>query len=320
MQPDNSHDGDRPSPDSSGGYKISPSQWKLFFTILVIGSAGMAYGFLRHSRFQDSAALYVGLPLLLALGLSLTPKAKSAMGATMKGITIALLLAAPVFQEGYICILFAAPIFYLVGFLAAWGVDRARKRGDGKGKLQTALVSTVLALMALEGTSEFTSFPRDHEIVVTKTVPASLSAVREALAKPPVLGEDKPFFLNIFPYPVAMKGEGLKVGDTRRATFVAYKHIFWNRVEGDAVFTVTEATDRKITFSLANDTSYVGHYVGWKKSEVELTPVDAEHTQVTWKLSFHRKYDPYWYFGTLQKYAVGLVAEELIDHAATPRT
>jgi hypothetical protein len=116
-----------------------------------------------------------------------------------------------------------------------------------------------------------------------------------------------------------MEGKGLGVGDTRRATFVAYKHIFWNRVEGDAVFVITEATDRKVTFSLASDTSYVSHYVGWKKSQVELTPIDANHTQVTWALSFHRKYDPYWYFGTLQKYAVSLAAEELIDHAATPQ-
>ena len=47
---------------------------------------------------------------------------------------------------------------------------------------------------------------------------------------------------------------------------------------------------------------------------------NAGHTLVTWRLSFHRKYDPYWYFGTLQRYAVGLVAEELIAHAATPGT
>ena len=95
--------------------------------------------------------------------------------------------------------------------------------------------------------------------------------------------------------------------------------MFWNRVEGTAVFEVTQATERKITFSLVTDTSYVGHYVDWRKSEVELAPADANHTLVTWRLSFHRKYDAYWYFGTLQKYAASLVAEELIDHAATPR-
>jgi hypothetical protein len=305
--------------DDNGRY-IKSSQWRLFFAVLVIGCAGLVYRMLRYGGIQESAALYVGLPVLLALGFTLTPKSRSAMGATMKGITIALLLAAPVFTEGYICILFAAPIFYLVGALTVKIFSFARRRSDNSGKLQTAMVSTVLALMAMEGTSELTSFPREHKIVVSKTVSGSLAAVRDTLSKAPILGENKPLFLSIFPYPVTISGEGLQVGDTRRATFVAYKHIFWNRVEGDAVFTITETSPRKITFTLVSDTSYVEHYLGWKTSEVELTPVDPDNTEVTWKLTFHRKYDPYWYFGTLQKYTVRLVARELIDHAATPRS
>lgn len=320
MEPESPNENERPSPLKKAKYKIATSQWTLFFTILAIGCAGIVYAYLKESRYLDSAALYIGLPLILALGMSLTPKSESGMGATMKGITIALVLAAPIFREGYICILFSAPIFYLIGFLIAWGVGKARKHRDKHRKLQSAFISTMLAVMALEGTSEMTSFPRDHEVEVIKTVPASLAAVRQALAKSPSLGKQKPFFLRIFPYPVAMEGEGLNVGDTRRATFVAYKHIFWNRVEGDQVFAITEATDRKITSNLVSDTSYVGHYLDWKTSQVELTPLNATHTQVTWRLSFHRKYDPYWYFGTLQKYAARLVAEELIDHAATPHT
>ncbi len=316
-QPDPKQDGGGPK---DTGYKIGPGQWKLFFTVLVIGCAGLVYWFLRRGGLEQSAALYTGLPLLLALGLSLTPPDKSATGATMKGMAIALLLAAPLLQEGYICILFASPLFFGVGLIIAAIVDWSRKRRDTKGKLQSAAVVAVIALMAIEGTTPGTSFPREHEVVVSKLVPAPIEAVRTTLARAPVLGDNKPLFLRIFPYPVALEGEGLSVGDQRRATFVAYKHIFWNRIEGSAVFAVTEATERKIAFELVSDTSYVAHYLGWKRSEVELTPTDAAHTLVTWRLSFHRKYDPYWYFGTLQKYAVGLVAEELIDHAATPGT
>jgi hypothetical protein len=317
MQPD-------PAPDESKpkdtGYKIGPGQWKLFFAVLVIGCAGLIYGYLRRKGLDQSAALYLGLPLLLALGLSLTPPDKSATGATMKGMAIAMLLAAPVFQEGYICILFASPLFFAVGLIIAAAIDWSRKRRDKKGNLQSAFVATAIALMAMEGVTPETSFPREHEVVVSKVVAAPIEAVRTALAEPPVLGKSKPFFLRIFPYPVSIEGDGLAVGDTRRATFVAYKHIFWNRIEGTAVFKVTEASERRIAFELASDTSYVAHYLGWKRSEVELAPAPNGGTLVTWRLSFHRKYDPYWYFGTLQKYAVGLVAEELIDHAATPRT
>jgi hypothetical protein len=317
MQPEPTQDESKPK---DSGYKIGPGQWKLFFAVLVIGCAGLIYWFLRRRGLDQSAALYTGLPLLLALGLSLTPPDKSATGATMKGMAIALLLAAPVFQEGYICILFASPLFFAVGLIIAAAIDWGRKRRAKKGNLQSALIATAIALMAMEGVTPETSFPREHEVVVSKVVPAPIDTVRATLARPPVLGEDKPFFLRIFPYPVDVQGGGLGVGDTRSATFVAYKHIFWNRLEGTAVFKVVEASERKIAFELASDTSYVAHYLGWKRSEVELTPTTNGGTLVTWRLSFHRKYDPYWYFGTLQKYAVGLVAEELIDHAATPRT
>lgn len=317
MQPDPQNDGGAPE---RKGYKIKPAQWWLFSAILVIGGAGLTYAFLRQQGLGETAALYLGLPLLLALGLSLTPQAKSATDAAIKGTVIALLAAAPVFQEGYICILFAAPLFVAVAAIVGLLVDWARRRRDNKSTLQCAAAAAVIALMALEGTTPGTSFPREHEVVVSKVIAASPEAVRAALEAPPVLGEKKPLFLRIFPYPVAIEGGGLKVGDQRRATFVAYKHIFWNRIEGTAAFEVTQASARKITFALVSDTSYVGHYVDWKKSEVELEPAGDGRTRVTWRLAFHRKYDPYWYFGTLQKYAVGLVAEELIDHAATPRT
>lgn len=312
-----------PAPDESEpenpGYKIGPGQWKLFFAVLVIGGAGLVYWALRRGGLEQSAALYTGLPLLIALGLSLTPPDKSAIGATMKGMAIAMLLAAPLFQEGYICILFASPLFFAVGLIIAASIDWGRQRRAKKGDLQSALLASAIALLAMEGVTPETSFPREHEVVVSKVVPAPIETVRTTLAQSPVLGQNKPFFLRIFPYPISTEGSGLAVGDTRSATFVAYKHIFWNRIEGTAVFNVVEARERKIAFELASDTSYVAHYLGWKRSEVELAPAGDGGTLVTWRLSFHRKYDPYWYFGMLQKYAARLVAEELIDHAATPR-
>ena len=217
-QPDPKQDGGGPK---DTGYKIGPGQWKLFFTVLVIGCAGLVYWFLRRGGLEQSAALYTGLPLLLALGLSLTPPDKSATGATMKGMAIALLLAAPLLQEGYICILFASPLFFGVGLIIAAIVDWSRKRRDTKGKLQSAALVAIIALMAIEGTTPGTSFPREHEVVVSKLVPAPIEAVRTTLARAPVLGDNKPLFLRIFPYPVALEGEGLRsgrsaAGDVRR--------------------------------------------------------------------------------------------------------
>lgn len=109
----------------------------------------MVYTILRKHNLYDSAALYIGLPLILALGLSLTPKTNSAMGATMKGMTIALLLSAVIFQEGYICILFASPIFYAVGAIIAYPIDRARKRKSKNITLQTAAIAVPMPIFQI---------------------------------------------------------------------------------------------------------------------------------------------------------------------------
>lgn len=297
--------------------ELSPQQWQLFFLCLAVGTAGLLYMLLARHDLAASALLYVGIPVALALGLCLTPRAKSAMGMTFKGITIILLIVAPLFQEGYICIIFASPIFYAVGIVATWALTRLTNP-NGKHKVEAAMIVTAFALISLEGTTSLTSLPRENRVTVSKVVPASLGSVRSKLSEPLSFSGPKPLFLRIFPYPVSVQGSGLQPGDTRRATFVAYKHIWWNRIEGDAVFSVSEATDRKVVFTPVRDSSYVGHYITWEGSEVDLEPLDDHHTRVTWTLSFQRKYDPSWYFGPLQRYAVRLAAEELIDHAATP--
>jgi hypothetical protein len=293
-------------------------QWNLFFGVLALGIVGMVYVLLRRQGLNDSAALYLGIPLILALAVSLLPASKSAMGATMKGMTIALLMSSFVFQEGYICIIFSAPIFYAVGALIAGSIDYARKRKDDKTP-RTAAIAVVIALLSLEGTTDATTFPRENEVTVSKIVDAPVGAIRDQLSKPPYLEGDKPAFLRIFPYPTAVTGQALKVGDEQRIVFVAYKHIWWTRVEGALTLRVSALGPDGIKFVATGDDSYLSHYLEWQSSEVALQPIDANHTRVTWTLAYRRNLDPSWYFGPMQHYAVHLAAEELIDHVATPR-
>lgn len=290
----------------------------LFYAVLVLGIGGFCYVLLQRHGLNDSAALYLGVPLILALGLSLLPASKSAFGATMKGITIALLLSAFVFQEGYICILFAAPIFYAVGALVALPIDAARARKE-KPTIQTAAIVSILALLSLEGTTDLTTVSRDNEVTVSKIVEAPIETVHGQLSKPPRFDGDKPAFLRIFPYPAAISGRALQVGDEERIVFVAYKHIWWTRVEGALVLKVSALGPNGIKFVATGDDSYLSHYLEWKSSEVVLEPIDAAHTRVTWILAYRRILDPSWYFGVMQRYAVRLAAEELIDNVATPR-
>jgi hypothetical protein len=305
------------SDDERPADKKPPVPWTLFFIVLALGATGISYVLLKRHHLSDSAALYLGIPLILALTLSRTPKTQSALGAIMKGMTIALLLSAYVFQEGYICILFSAPIFYAVGALVALPIDYYRDRN--RNNLRATALAAVVALLALEGTTDLTTVPRDNVVSVSKIVAAPASVILEELGKLPRLDGEKPVFLRIFPYPVSVSGAATKVGDERRAVFVAYKHIWWTRVEGTQVLRVTAIGPEGIKFAVVSDDTYLSHYLAWQASEVALRQIDAGHTQVTWTLRYRRILDPSWYFGPMQRYAVRLTAEELIDRVATPR-
>lgn len=297
----------------------TPNKIRYVVIALILAMACAIYLLLMYTNLQNTAALYVGLPVILALGMSLSPKSKTALGSTMKGITIALLIAPVVFREGYICILFAAPIFYLIGAIIGYSIDKANKQKDKLTKIQSTLVASLFALLSFEGITSFTSFPRYNEVIVSKVVNSNINLVREQLTKSPVLGQNKPYFLKIFPYPTSITGQGLNVGDERVVNFVAYKHIWWSKVEGDLVLKIAQSEPNQIRFDIVKDDSYLSHYVKWQGSCVMLKPIDDNKTKVTWRLSYKRLYDPAWYFYPLQTYAVKLAARELIDHAATPK-
>ena len=294
-------------------------QWGWFFTTLIIGLGCIYYVFLQKTNLQNSAALYIGLPMLLALGLSLTPKTKSVLGTTMKAITIALILSAILFREGYICIFFAAPIFYFVGAVIGVIIDIVLKRMKKRSTIHASGIAVfIFMLFSLEGVTDLLTWPRFNEIKASKVVNANIADIRAQLAKTPQLGPKKPFFLKIFPYPVNITGEGLDIGDERIVKFIAYKHIWWNKIEGDLRLKIAQYNDNHVQFEIVSDTSYLDHYLKWRSSDVSLESLDENHTQVTWTLTYDRIYDPAWYFGPMQRYAVKLAAQELIDHVATP--
>jgi hypothetical protein len=291
---------------------------KLFFIVLVLGAAGTVFTLLERSHLNSSAALYIGLPLLLAIGMSLLPATKSAMGATMKGITIGFLLAAVVLREGSICIIFAAPIFYGVGAIIAGMIDYSRRKSDQNSKVLSMVAIAIVLLLSTEGTLPATTFDRENAVEVSKVVNASRDDILAQLTKEITFDKDRPMFLRLFRYPVAVTPIGLKIGDETRISFVYFKHVWWSKVAGNLVLRTIESTPDKIAFSAASDDSYLSHYLQWQASVVTFKPINDQQTLVTWRLEYKRLLDPAWYFGTLQHFAVRQAAEQLIDNVAVP--
>ncbi|PYV76793.1 MAG: hypothetical protein DMG96_12870 [Acidobacteria bacterium] len=123
--------------------KFDGARWMLIFLILAVSAGTVMYKLTVREHLEQTSLLFVGIPAILAIILALTPKAKTALGAILKGLTVALLLSAPLLGEGFICIVMASPIFYGVGILIGVLVDENRKYR------QTTLSCLVLVLLPM---------------------------------------------------------------------------------------------------------------------------------------------------------------------------
>ncbi|MEZ4866122.1 MAG: hypothetical protein R3C14_32700 [Caldilineaceae bacterium] len=107
------------------------ARWVLVGLILALAAARLAQMWLLQHELQQTAALFVGLPTLIAVIITLTARPASLIGMIVTGITIAIVLSALVLGEGIVCLIMAAPLLYLIGILAGWATNLARMPGCG---------------------------------------------------------------------------------------------------------------------------------------------------------------------------------------------
>jgi hypothetical protein len=294
-------------------YSIGAAQWWVVALVVALMTGSFLYRYLVHPLYGHSAAMFIGIPAILAVLLALTPKAKTVTGGIVKGITLALLVVAPLLGEGYLCILFASPLFYLVGMLVGIPVDMMRKRDRSRQTL--SCMALLLLPMSLEGIWPQFAFDRRESVEVTRIVNAPAESVERALARSPGINRRLPAFLRIgFPRPLAATGSGLAIG--------AERSILFSGAEGDPagylVMRVAESRPGYVRFETVSDRSKLTQWIRWDASEVSWTPTDARHTRVTWRVRFERELDPAWYFAPWERTAVRQAAIYLISANADP--
>jgi hypothetical protein len=292
-------------------YRISSAQWSLVGITLALAVAAVLYRVLVLGRLEQTAGLFIGLPTVIAIILALTPRAKSVTGLILRGTTIALLLSGPLLGEGFICILMAAPLFYLVGAVVGLIIDNQRK----KSQRLYAVVLLPLLLSSLEGTTPALTFPKRERVTVTKSIAMSAAALEEALAHPPRFAGPMPRFLRLrFPLPVESRGEGLTNGAPRVIHFAGGEG-----KPGDLTLRVADRGPGAVTFETVSDKSKVAHWLTWRASRVTWRPLRGDRTEVTWTIVYDRELAPAWYFGPWEHYATRLAADYLIDSVAAAR-
>lgn len=310
----------------------SAARWAIITITLALGIGGLLYRLAQDNYLHQSAAFFIGVPTVLAITLALTPKAKSATGMIVKGLTLALLLSGVVFFEGFICILMAAPLFYLVGIVIGIPIDRARRRKQSEGRIYS-VVGVAFLLLSLEGATPATSFSQKEVVRVTREIDASSSTVEQALGSTPRFDGDLPLYLKLgFPRPVAARGRGLEVGDRRTIIFgdespmepmgVTHEHhsdhVNPADTGGVLELKIVRSENGLVVFKPVRDATAFTHWISWGRSIVRWETSGDGSTEVSWTLHFKRRLSPTWYFGPWQRYAAEKAVGYLIDTVVTP--
>ncbi len=296
--------------DEPSNRRIQPAQWAVIMLAVASTAVTILYYWVRHLYLGHTAVMFLGIPMVLAILLALTPRQQTVTGGILKGITLGLLILAPILREGFLCILFASPLFYLVGIIIGVAADRARERTSS-----LLCTSLVLLPMCLEGVFPATTWNRAQSVTVERVVQGSTDAVEGALAHSPNIHQTLPAYLAIgFPRPLQAYGEGLAVGASRTIHFSGAE----GDPEGDLIMRVSDRRAGYVRYQTVSDASKLTQWLRWNSSEVSWQPIDRDHTRVTWTIQFERQLDPAWYFVLWERAAVYEAAAYLIQSNATP--
>jgi len=283
-------------------------RFALFVFIVVLASASVLYRFLVTQHIEQSAAMFIGIPALMAVGLTFVPKGTKVTGAIMWNMTFFLLLLGVLLVEGFICILMAAPFFYAIGFVVGILIDGARARKqlrESQMKIRCSLV-LIFGLMSLEGVVDNWNFNRSEIIRVDALVRGSLEDVRLQSELGPQFSRDRlPLYLRLgFPFPAQVEGEGMAVGDEWKVYFEGGEGS-----PGDLIVRVTESTSDSLVCECVSDESHIAHWLDWREVRWDFSEGREGDTIVKMTMSYERLLDPAWYFGPAERYGVRKAGE-----------
>src|SRR4051812_23721350 len=89
---------DEPAESTGAGRpRLTARQWRLIVVIIALAAGSTAFHLLALTGFRHSAAVFIGIPTLLALLVARSGRPATGTGVVMRVITLALLLSSIVF-------------------------------------------------------------------------------------------------------------------------------------------------------------------------------------------------------------------------------
>ncbi len=277
-------------------------QLALLVLIFTMAIGAFLYRWLVLERLEQTAALFIGLPMLISIALTFTPTSKTVTGMLVKGTLLFLAMSGILLGEGIICIAMAAPLFLMIAVIIGLLVDASKRKNQTRLSLSLAFV-----LMAMEGVFPGTTFSNQESVEVSRTYPGTIN-VAEKLALPIEFHADLPtFFKAGFPLPQNIRGQGSEVGDTRCIYFAGGEGN-----AGDLCLKISESSQNRVVYEFTKDESHISHWLTWQKATIDWEHKNGE-TKITWTSNYQRDLSPAWYFGPAERFGVKLSSNYLLD-------
>ena len=286
--------------------------------LLLIGIGSVSVHLLVRQGLDSSALLYVGLPYLGALAIVLIRPAKSDerwrrvyLDRSLTAL-IVLLASSVVLFEGFVCVLFLFPIYFLVvtvAFAAGW----AGRRKDKGNKTLSVILPVIILGSSLEGTTEALSAERVTHVEASRVAYLTPEEIMGNLVLPMELNQDRNWILSIFPMPYQVEAESLEPGSVHRMHTRYDRWFVTNTHEGELHLEIVDFQPNRLRARVVHDTTFFASYLSQMGSEVTLTPIGPNRTKVSLRLDYRRNLDPAWYFHPLQKFAMREMAAFFIE-------
>ncbi|NSX55459.1 hypothetical protein [Parasulfitobacter algicola] len=299
--------------------KLRAPKW--FYLFFMAGVVSIALRYLLDSRFGHTGVFYVAIPFLIGLALHHFVPAPEPMGYGKRAVknflhsTVFFLALSGFLFEGFICILFAMPIYYIIMF-SAYGF--AALYNNHRTRVPALIIPALVMGLSLEGTIPALTAPRENQVTHTVTVDASIAAIKAHMAQPIQFEKPRPLLISVFPKPTDIKAGTLNQGDVHEMTFVYRRWFFTNVHTGQMHLRLDEVGDHHIRTSITRNDSYLSGYMSIDGTRVDFTERADGKTDVSLTLYYERKLDPVWYFGPLQQAAMAQSAKYLIETVIVP--
>ena len=175
------------------------------------------------------------------------------------------------------------------------------------------LVPVIVLSSSFEGTTETLSAERIAQAEVSRIVVLPPDRIMGNLLRPIELDTDRNWLLTIFPMPYRVDANSLEEGAIHRMHTRYHRWFVTNTREGEVHLEIVDFEPDRLRTRVVHDTSFFATYLTQLGSELTLTQVAPNRTEIRLRLKYRRNLDPAWYFHPLQQFAMREMAAFFID-------